>query len=142
MFQRTVTAITRFLARVFTPGRRPHKRAQSKLVSSLLVVPLSNEDPFEVAPEDIDEHGVFVQSPRPPLKYGDPVLIRVSTEASEDPLWVKGEVVHVMEGIGFGCRFLGGQDDAKELEQIIKESRLHTELRKRRIRHRTIMVGE
>ena len=116
------------------------QQERRRLVSSLLVVPLSNEDPFVVAPEDVDEHGVFVQSPRPPLRYGDPVLIRVSTEASEDPLWVKGEVVHVMEGIGFGCRFLRGQDDVRELEQIIKESRLHTQLRKRRVRHRTIMI--
>ena len=142
----TVSAVTHFLSGLM--GHRERRAAsslqvtQTRVVASLLVVPLSSSaDPFVVSAEDVEEHGFFVRTPRPPLSYGEPVLVRVCTNASEDALWVRGEVVHVVEGTGFGCRFNMAQDDAQELAQIVRESRLHMNVRKRRVRHRTIMIG-
>jgi hypothetical protein len=83
-------------------GERRHF-ARRRLCVDLSILPLDGRSPSQWArSEDLSSRGMLVHSA---FNYpiGTSLLIHMLT--SDGPLRVTAKVVHVLEGIGFGCKF-------------------------------------
>ncbi len=80
------------------------RRERRRFQAEVLVFPLESRVPCrQASSEDISLRGMFVSSATQ-YPLGTLVRLRLRTEWGE--LAVTGRVVHLLEGIGFGCEFV------------------------------------
>lgn len=84
-------------------GDRRLERRRS-LQARVFVVPMELEQmPFPAFTEDLSLLGVFLTAQRR-LPLGTRCVLQLAPE-QRGHTWVKAKVVHLIEGVGFGCRF-------------------------------------
>lgn len=73
----------------------------------VMFVPLDGSAPARWAfAEDVGRLGIFICTSAP-LALGTAVILRMTTAYNQRyPIYVRGEVVHRVNGAGFGCRYV------------------------------------
>jgi hypothetical protein len=83
------------------------------LRARVFVAPLDRrQPPFKAFTEDLSLEGAFLSSQRR-LPIDARCLLRIQPEQGGEA-WVKAQVVHLIDGFGFGCRFVDPPVETRE----------------------------